>query len=186
MDLSFTKSFLKHIQGKEIAISDLEDVDADLGKNLRWILENDVEDLDLAFTHETEILGERVTLELLEGGFDTIVTETNKKDYVKRVCEARMTKEIEKPLKAFLKGFRRIIPRNYLSHLSTSDLEIIIAGAPEINLEDMKKYAEYSSGYNATSQIIKWLWEVLAEFKQEELAAFLYFVSGKFVKRIIK
>ena len=158
-------------------ISDLEEVDADLGRNLRWILENEVEDLDLVFTHETEVLGERMTLELLEGGFDTILTETNKKDYVKKVCEERMTKEIEQSIKAFLKGFRLIIPRKFLSHLSTSELEILIAGASSIDLEDMKKHAVYN-GYNASSQIEKWLWEILEEFKQEELAAFLFFVSG--------
>jgi len=178
MDLCFTKSFLKHILGKEIAISDLEDVDADLGKNLRWIIENDVEELNLDFTHETEVFGERVTLELFEGGLDIIVTEANKKDYVKKVCEARMTKEIERQLRAFMKGFRTIIPKNFLTPLSTSELEIIIAGTPEIDLEDMKKYVEYG-GYNSSSQIIKWFWEILEEFKHEELAAFLYFVSGE-------
>ena len=178
MDLCFTKSFLKHILGKEITISDLEDVDVDLGKNLRWILENDVEGLDLDFTHETEVFGERVTLELFEGGSDMIVTEVNKKDYVKKVCEARMTKEIEKPLRAFMKGFRSIIPKNFLTHLSTSELEIIIAGTPQIDLEDIKKHVQYN-GYSSSNQIVKWFWEILEGFKHEELAAFLHFVSGE-------
>ena len=178
MDLCFTKSFLKHILGKEITIPDLEDVDVDLGRNLRWILENEVEGLDLDFTYETEVFGERVTLELFEGGFDMIVTETNKKDYVKKICEVRMIKEIEKPMRAFLKGFRTIIPKDFVTHLSTSEMEIIIAGAPQIDLEDMKKHVRIN-GYNSSSQIIKWFWEILEEFKHEELAAFLYFVSGE-------
>ena len=184
MDLCFTKSFLKHILGKEIAISDLEDVDVDLGRNLRWILENDVEVLDLDFTHETEVFGERLTLELFEGGFDMIVTETNKKEYVKKVCEARMIKEIEKPIRAFLKGFRTIIPKNFLKHLSTSDLELIIAGTPEIDLEDMKSHFNYHD-YSSSSQIVKWFWEILEEFRREELAAFLYFISGSMKNKIL-
>lgn len=164
--------------GKEITISDLEDVDADLGRNLQWVLENDVECLDLTFTHEVEFLDERFMLELQEGGFDIVVNESNKKEYVKKVCEVMMSQEIEKQLKAFLKGFRTILPRSCLSHFSTGELEIIVAGTPQIDFEEMKKHVQLS-GYNNSNVMIKWLWEVLGEFNQEELAAFLYFVSGK-------
>ncbi len=178
MDINFTKSFLKHIIGKETAISDLEDFDADLAKNLQWMLDNDVEDLCATFTYETEIFDDRITQELHEGGFDTDVTEDNKKDYIKKVCEAKMTKEIERPIQAFLKGFQTILPKDCLTHLSSSELELIISGTPEIDLEDMKKYTTYEGGYSLSTNIIKWLWEVLAEFNREELGAFLYFVSG--------
>jgi len=178
MDLNFTKSFLKHVIGKETAIADLEDFDADLAKNLQWMLENDVEDLCATFTYETEVFDDRITQELHEGGFDTDVTEDNKKDYIKRVCEAKMTKEIERPIQAFLKGFQSILPKDCLTHLSSSELELIIAGAPEIDLNDMKKHATYDGGYTQNTEVIKWLWEVLAEFNQDELAAFLFFVSG--------
>jgi len=177
MDLCFTKSFLKHILGKEITISDLEDVDPALGRNLRWILENDIEGLDLDFTYETEVFDKRVTLELFKGGPNMIVTENNKKEYVKKVCETRMIKEIEKPMRAFLKGFRTIIPKNLVTYLNASDLGLIIAGAPQIDLENMKKYAKYY-GYTSSSQLVIWFWEILEGFKQEELAAFLYFISG--------
>lgn len=128
-----------------------------------------------------EILGERVTLELKEGGFDIFVNEENKKEYVKKVSETRMTKEIEKQLKAFLKGFHLILPKDCLSHLSSGELELIIAGTPHIDLEEMKKYASIS-GHSQSSVHIKWLWEVLKEFNQEDLAAFLYFVSGSIVR----
>ena len=92
-----------------------------------------------------------------------MVTEANKKEYVKKVCEARVIKEIEKLIRAFLK--------------STSDLEIIVAGKQEIDLENMKKYVKYI-GKSSSSQIVKCMWEILEEFKQEELAAFLGFVFG--------
>jgi len=178
LDICFTKSFLKHILGKEIAISDLEDVDAALGKNLQWILNNEVDELYLTFTHEVEIFGDRIVEELQDGGFDTYLNESNKKDYVKKVSEARMTKEIEEQLKAFLKGFRLILPRKCLAHLGTGELEIIISGTPKIDLDDMKKHIVLQ-GYTKNSQIVKWFWEILDEFNQEEVAAFLYFASGQ-------
>jgi len=88
-----------------------------------------------------------------------------------------MIKEIERSIRAFLKGFRTIIQKNFVTHLSTSDFEIIIAGASQIDLDDMKKHVEYN-GYSSSNQIVKWLWEILEEFKHEELAAFLSFISG--------
>lgn len=164
---------------KELSVSDLEDSDAKLGQNLKWILNNKVEDLYLTFTHEVDFLGERLTMELCEGGFDIFVDESNKRDYVKKICEAKMTKEIEKQIKAFLKGFQAILPYDCYSHLSAGELGIILAGASQIDLQDMKKHAELSS-YTKQSSQVKWLWEILEEFSQEDLSAFLYFVSGSF------
>ncbi len=177
MDVSFTKPFLKHILGKEINIRDLEDIDADLSKNLDWILTNPVEDLHLAFTHETEFLGERLNFELKEGGSEIQVSEENKKEYVKRVCEFRMTNQIEKQIQAFLKGFYSIIPKSSISHLAAADLEIVISGAAKIDLQEMKKYANYRD-YSEGVSVIRWLWEILEEFDQEKLATFYYYLSG--------
>jgi len=177
MDLTFTKPFLKHLLGKKITIADMEEVDADLGKNLRWILQNNVEELYLTFTHEIEVLDERTVIELKEGGSDIFVDEENKKDYVKQICEYRMTKQIRKQLKAFLKGFRMVVPQELISHLSTSELEIMISGESQIDLAEMKKHAAFRN-YSKDDQIVKWLWEVLEEFSQDQLTTFYYFVSG--------
>ena len=37
-EISFTKSFLKHILGKNLFVDDLVDIDADLTKNLIFLL----------------------------------------------------------------------------------------------------------------------------------------------------
>jgi len=38
IEINLTRSFLKHIIGKDIYISDFEDIDPNLAKNLIWIL----------------------------------------------------------------------------------------------------------------------------------------------------
>jgi len=177
LDVTFTKPFLKHLLGKKITIGDMEEVDADLGKNLRWVLENNVEELYLTFTHEIEVLNERTMIELKEGGSDLFVDEENKKEYVKQICEYRMTKQIKKQLKAFLKGFRMVVPQELISHLSTSELEILISGESQIDLAEMKKHVTFRT-YSQNDQIIIWLWEVLEEFSPDQLTSFYYFVSG--------
>ena len=162
---------------KEILTSDIEDVEPELGKNLRWILDNNIEDLYLTFTHEVELMGKRIIVELRKGGADMFIDNTNKTEYVMEICKARMLKEIAPQAESFLKGFYLILPYKCLCHLTTGELEMIMSGAPKIDLEDMKMHTELE-GYNKNSQIIKWFWEVLGEFTQEELAAFLYFLSG--------
>lgn len=61
-----------------------------------WILSNDVSDGDLGidFTHSYEVLGKNVTIELIENGKDTFVTEDNKKEYVKLLAVHKMTSPI--------------------------------------------------------------------------------------------
>jgi len=177
LDLSLTKAFLKHILGKEIVISDLEDIDDDLYKNLEWTLKNPVEDLELNFTHEVGFLGERLNLELKEGGSEIIVNEENKKEYVKKVCELRMTKHIQKQIQAFLKGFYLIIPKDFISHFTVAELRIVISGNPNIDLQEMKKHVEYRD-FSENYGVIRWFWEILEEYDQDKLGAFYYYLSG--------
>ncbi|KAG8815768.1 hypothetical protein FRC18_001326 [Serendipita sp. 400] len=83
LDSYFVSSFYKRIVGKPTALADLESVDADLYRSLKWTLENDITDiLDETFTIEDERFGEIVTIPLLPGGADVPVTEENKKEYV--------------------------------------------------------------------------------------------------------
>ena len=49
-DAYFNRAFYKHIIGKPLNIFDMEDIDPQYFKNLKWILENDIKDLgDLTF-----------------------------------------------------------------------------------------------------------------------------------------
>lgn len=46
----FTRSFYKQILGQQLTYHDLEDLDYELYKNLRWIVYNDVTDLQFYYT----------------------------------------------------------------------------------------------------------------------------------------
>lgn len=56
-------------------------------------------------------------------------------------------------------------------------MELLISGLPEINFEDLKNNVDYS-GYAPTDQAIKWFWEILEEFTQEDLARLIQFITG--------
>ena len=50
-------------------MQDIEAVDPEYHKNLRWMLQNDITDvLDLTFTEETDYFGKKELVELKPGG----------------------------------------------------------------------------------------------------------------------
>lgn len=93
--LQLTKSLLKHILKKDVYVQDLEDIDPELSKNLLWILENEVEGLDLDFTFTIKKFGMSKEIELKEDGANILVDESNKKEYVKLIARYKMMDEIK-------------------------------------------------------------------------------------------
>lgn len=185
LDVHFTRSFYKHILGVKVTYHDIEAIDPDYYKNLKWMLENDISDvLDLTFSMDADeeklILYERAEVtdcELIPGGRNIRVTEENKHEYVDRVVEHRLTTAIRPQINAFMEGFSELIPRELISIFNDKELELLISGLPDIDLDDLRANTEYS-GYSNASPVIQWFWEVVQGFSKEDKARFLQFVTG--------
>ncbi|XP_028777707.1 E3 ubiquitin-protein ligase UPL1 [Neltuma alba] len=185
LDVHFTRSFYKHILGVKVTYHDIEAIDPGYFKNLKWMLENDISDvLDLTFSIDADeeklILYERTEVtdyELIPGGRNIKVTEENKHQYVDLVVEHRLTTAIRPQISAFLEGFNELIPRELISIFNDKELELLISGLPDIDLDDLRANTEYS-GYNVGSPIIEWFWEVVHSFSKEDKARLLQFVTG--------
>ncbi|XP_031279241.1 E3 ubiquitin-protein ligase UPL2-like isoform X1 [Pistacia vera] len=185
LDVHFTRSFYKHILGVKVTYLDIEAIDPDYFKNLKWMLENDISDvLHLTFSIDADeeklILYERTQVtdyELIPGGRNMKVTEENKHQYVNLVAEHRLTTAIRPQINAFLEGFNELIPRELISIFNDKELELLISGLPDIDLDDMRANTEYS-GYSAASPAIQWFWEVVQGFSKEDKARLLQFVTG--------
>ncbi|CAN6195336.1 unnamed protein product [Urochloa humidicola] len=185
LDVHFTRSFYKHILGAKVTYHDIEAIDPDYYKNLKWMLENDVSDLpDLTFSmdpdEEKHILYEKTEVtdyELKPGGRNIRVTEETKQEYVDLVAEHILTTAIRPQINAFLEGFTELVPRDLISLFNDKELELLISGLPEIDLDDLKANTEYI-GYSAASPVIQWFWEVVKAFSKEDMARLLQFVTG--------
>ena len=90
------------------------------------------------------------TRELMPNGNNVPVTEENKREYVKLVCQMKMTGAIRKQLNAFLEGFYDIIPKKLVSIFTEQELELLISGLPTIDIDDLKANTEYHK-YQPTS-----------------------------------
>ncbi|CDP00938.1 unnamed protein product [Coffea canephora] len=185
LDVHFTRSFYKHILGVKVTYHDIEAIDPDYFKNLKWLLENDISDIiDLTFSIDADeeklILYERTEVtdyELIPGGRNIRVTEENKHQYVDLVAEHRLNTAIRPQINAFLEGFNELIPRDLISIFHDKELELLISGLPDIDLDDLRANTEYS-GYSAASPVIQWFWEVVQGFSKEDKARLLQFVTG--------
>ncbi|KAJ6822557.1 E3 ubiquitin-protein ligase UPL1-like [Iris pallida] len=185
LDVHFTRSFYKHILGVKVTYHDIEAIDPDYYKNLKWMLQNDISDvLDLTFSMDADeeklILYERAQVtdcELIPGGRNIRVTEQNKHEYVDRVVEHRLTTAIRPQINAFMEGFIELISRDLISIFNDKELELLISGLPDIDLDDLRANTEYS-GYSNASPVIQWFWEVVQGFSKEDKARFLQFVTG--------
>ncbi|CAL0307794.1 unnamed protein product [Lupinus luteus] len=185
LDVHFTRSFYKHLLGVKVTYHDIEAIDPDYFKNLKWLLENDISDvLGLTFSIDADeeklILYERTEVtdyELIPGGRNIRVTEENKHQYVDLVAEHRLTTSIRPQINAFLEGFNELIPREFISIFNDKEFELLISGLPDIDLDDLRANTEYSD-YSVASPVIQWFWKVVQGFSREDKARLLQFVTG--------
>ena len=158
---------------------DMEAIDPDYYKNLKTILEYDLGDLglDLTFSIEDHSFGRNQTLDLIPNGRDVAVTEQSKSKYVSLVCQHRMTTAISSQIKAYLDGFYELVSPDLVAIFTPRELELLISGLPDIDVNDLKQNTDYV-GWKSTDNQIQWFWNVLFALSRNQKAAFLQFVTG--------
>ncbi|XP_021962373.1 E3 ubiquitin-protein ligase HUWE1 isoform X3 [Folsomia candida] len=179
LECYFTRSFYKHILGKPVRYTDMESEDYSFYQGLAFLMENTVDELgyELTFSTEVQEFGVTEIRDLIPNGRNIPVTEVNKMEYIRLVCQMKMTGAIRKQLNAFLEGFYDIIPKRLISIFNEQELELLVSGLPNIDIEDLKANTEYHK-YQVNSLQIQWFWRALRSFDQADRAKFLQFVTG--------
>ncbi|KAI9832451.1 MAG: hypothetical protein M1826_001775 [Phylliscum demangeonii] len=178
LDCHFSRAVYKRILGKPVSVKDMETLDLDYYKSLVWMLESDITDIITeTFSVETEAFGETQIVDLKENGRQIPVTESNKQEYVRLVVEYRLTGSVQEQLNHFLTGFHDIVPAELISIFNEQELELLISGLPDIDVDDWKNNTEYHN-YSASSPQIQWFWRAVRSFDKEERAKLLQFVTG--------
>ncbi|CCU99557.1 unnamed protein product [Malassezia sympodialis ATCC 42132] len=178
LDAYFTRSFYKHILGRKVDYKDLEAVDPEYYNSIEWMLHNDITDvLELTFAVEDEVFGVTQVVELKPEGASIPVTEENKHEYVRLVTEQRLTNSIRSQIDAFLEGFHEVIPRPLIQLFSEQELELLISGLPDIDVDEWKNNTELQ-GYSSGDPMIQWWWRAVRSFDQTQKAKLLQFITG--------
>ncbi|WVO14667.1 hypothetical protein L204_102304 [Cryptococcus depauperatus] len=178
LDAYFIPSFYKMILGKEVTLQDMEGVDAGLYRGLTWMLENNITDvIEDTFSMTEEHFGQMVTIDLKPGGREIDVTEENKKEYVDLVTEYRITKRVSQQFNAFMSGFEEIIPRDLIDIFDERELELLIGGMSEIDVDDWQKHTDYR-GYTPKDDVVEWFWKIVRTWPDEKKSRLLQFTTG--------
>ncbi|KAF2490911.1 HECT-domain-containing protein [Lophium mytilinum] len=178
LDAFFIGAFYKMILRKKVALQDMEGVDADFHRNLEWMLNNDITDaLELTFSTEDERFGETVSIELKPGGEEIEVTNENKREYVDLITEWRIEKRVEEQFSAFISGFHELIPADLVNVFDERELELLIGGIADIDVDDWKKHTDYR-GYTENDEVIANFWKCIRSWDAEQKSRLLQFATG--------
>eukprot|EP00291_Cryptomonas_curvata_P026744 CAMPEP_0172166840 /NCGR_PEP_ID=MMETSP1050-20130122/9226_1 /TAXON_ID=233186 /ORGANISM="Cryptomonas curvata, Strain CCAP979/52" /LENGTH=491 /DNA_ID=CAMNT_0012837537 /DNA_START=466 /DNA_END=1938 /DNA_ORIENTATION=- len=180
MEAHLASTIYKYLLGLEIARCDMASVDAVYFKNLQWILENDVEavDLDMYFVVDSEEFGSVTQMELKEGGASLRLTNDNKEEFVDLACRRRLVDSIKPQLDGLKEGFYEVMDPTVLRSFSEAELELVLCGLPVIDIDDWRNHCDYRAGYTADNEVIVWFWELITDWDQEMRARLLQFVTG--------
>ncbi|KAF2210441.1 hypothetical protein CERZMDRAFT_99498 [Cercospora zeae-maydis SCOH1-5] len=171
LDAFFIGAFYKMILKKKVNLQDMEGVDAEFHRTLTWAMENDITDVIYStFSVEDERFGEKVTVDLKPGGRDIEVTNENKKEYVELITEWRIQKRVEEQFNAFVAGFHELIPADLVNVFDERELELLIGGIADIDVDDWKKHTDYR-GYTENDVVVR-------NWDAEQKSRLLQFATG--------
>lgn len=179
LDAFFIGALYKMMLNKSVTLADMEGVDADYHRSLQWILDNDIEAamMDLTFSTEDDQFGVTKVEDLMDDGRNIEVTNANKKEYVDLMIKWRIQKRIDEQFQSFISGFHELIPADLVNVFDERELELLIGGIAEIDVEDWKKHTDYR-GYTESDEVIKFFWQTIRSWDGEQKSRLLQFATG--------
>ncbi|XP_051971261.1 E3 ubiquitin-protein ligase HECW1-like isoform X1 [Xyrauchen texanus] len=179
LDAFFTRPFYKALLKLVTDLSDLEYLDEEFHQSLQWMKDNDITDiLDLTFTVNEEVFGQVTERELKSGGSNIQVTEKNKKEYIERMARWRVERGVVQQTESLVRGFYEVVDSRLVSVFDARELELVIAGTAEIDLNDWRSNTEYRGGYHDGHIVMRWFWGAVERFNNEQRLRLLQFVTG--------
>ncbi|KAF5711292.1 e3 ubiquitin ligase hula [Fusarium mundagurra] len=179
LDAFFIGALYKMMLGKAVALADMEGVDADFHRSLQWMLDNDISGgiLEQTFSTEDERFGVMTTEDLIPDGRNIDVTNENKKEYVDLMVKWRIEKRIAEQFQAFKEGFQELIPQDLINVFDERELELLIGGIAEIDVDDWKKHTDYR-GYTESDEVVQNFWATVRSWDGEQKSRLLQFTTG--------
>jgi E3 ubiquitin ligase SMURF1/2 len=161
IDGGFTLPFYKQLLGRPITLDDMESVDKDIYRSLKWMLDNDITEMDIPqpFVVERDRFGKLVHRELKPNGRNETVTNDNKEEYVRLYIQFRFKDGIEKQFNALQKGFHELIPPHLLKNFDERELELLVSGLGKVDVKDWRSHTRLKN-CTPDTKTIKWFWKV--------------------------
>jgi len=195
LDVSWSAAFLKAVLGYPITVDDVASVDPEKCDNLRKMRGYSTEVLQqcgLNFALDTEVGQQdfvvdaskrpRVSIELKPGGANIEVTADNLEEYLQLYAEHHLIGAIREQVNAVRQGLGVFLDEPLMAKLraccTVAEFQLMLCGAPEIDVDDWQASTEYRGGYSAGSDQVKWFWAEVRGMTPEERGQLLFFCTG--------
>ncbi|KAJ7525501.1 hypothetical protein O6H91_17G053900 [Diphasiastrum complanatum] len=181
VDIPFAPFFLSKLRKKHNYLHDLPSLDPELYRSLLFIkhYEGDISELGLYFVINDNEYGEQIEVELLPGGKDMPVNNTNVIRYIHLVANYRLNSQIRQQSSYFLHGFQQLIKPEWIDMFNEHELQVLISGSHEgMDVNDLRTNVHYAGGYHEHHPVIEMFWEVLKTLDSNLQQKFLKFVTG--------
>ena len=172
IDINLAPPVWKQVAGMQLTLEDLSEIDSDYITGLMYIRENPEAFFGIDFTAPSAS-GREVSLHPSW----TQLSPTNCHDYVKLAIHMRLH-EFDQQVVAVREGLSKVIPMPLLHLFTGPETETMVGGSQEISIELLKSVTTYK-GIDQHASLIRWFWEVMEAFNQNERALFLRFVWGR-------
>eukprot|EP00931_Biecheleriopsis_adriatica_P023714 TRINITY_DN14916_c0_g1_i1.p1 TRINITY_DN14916_c0_g1~~TRINITY_DN14916_c0_g1_i1.p1 ORF type:complete len:538 (-),score=96.13 TRINITY_DN14916_c0_g1_i1:109-1695(-) len=174
----------KFLLGVPTSLEDLQRLDPDFVQfRVNPVLQPDgVKELEEALGEPLTFMSAATELreskELCPGGETRRVTEENKAEYLKLLCEHHLCGDMQEQIQVLVEGFRGIFPKDILamSGISHREQALLISGFPDLDVDDWRKNTDVNSAGH--DELIEWFWEMLKDMTTEERAKLLHFATG--------
>jgi ubiquitin-protein ligase E3 A len=181
LDINFAPALYKKLLHIPLTLDDLAEFDPSLAAGLSQLVqyEGDVENVYCrTFSIEIENpLGKHIKFDLVPDGDQVPVTSENRQDYVTLFVDTYLNEAVKTPFEAFQQGFNAIMEGSAISLFRPEELQELICGSPILDFHVLEKSTTYE-GFEAESNVIKYFWEVVHEFTEEQKKQLLVFTTG--------
>ncbi|KIY98366.1 ubiquitin-protein ligase E3 C [Monoraphidium neglectum] len=128
-------------------------------------------------------LGALTEVELKPGGSAIPVTSSNVVEYVHRVADFRLNRQMAGAVSAFLRGFFDLVKPGWVSAFNEWELQALISGRETgeggLDVADMRAHTVYAGGYHDEGHpVIQAFWRVVASLTPAQQRGLLKFATG--------
>ena len=97
--------------------------------------------------------------------------------FFRLITKWRIERRVEDQFKAFIEGFHDLIPADLITVFDERELELLIGGIADIDVDDWKKHTDYR-GYTETDEVIVHFWKCVRSWDGEQKSRLLQFTTG--------
>ena len=164
--LKLSSFIWKKIMNEKITLEDMNDYDSEIYRSLKWISENDVNDLMMTFVDTNDE-------ELCENGKNIELTNENKDKFINLMIVKKLIKQNKEAIDCIIKGFRSIMDLDNINKFKPEEIKELVNGKENIDIEDWKENTKHNNKEKYDE-----FFEIISKWSQANLKKLLKFVTG--------